>query len=454
MNSGRAGSVDPAFFQREDVRRVLAALDIGALYRILAAEAGVSQRQIAALTGQSQPEVSEIVSSRRRVESYQLLVRIAESLGIPREFMGLSWWGPDGAYCGEARVVESPEEDEEMRRRALIAATMTATLGQAVSGLGELAVLALPPGAPVPPRLSMAHVHTVRAVTEELRRVARQFGGQAGVFGATAKSYTPWMQVPAPDAVKAGLGAALVELYTEAGWACYDCGVDGKGYFSRALELADTAGDGFGIANAAWNAGLTLVRSGHPNDALKCFQLGQLVLSGFPARQGQAAVLHPDDPRVPVLTGRLHCKSATAYVLLGDVKQAQRCLAQAQDGWAPREAFEQAGMDLSLTGIHLDLGRLDAAEAFAASAARTYDAAHLHRGRTQAELALAEVHVRTGEPRGLQLAQQAIKAVSTLQSTAVRQERLLPLATALETRPGNDAQQLARTARHLAVTRA
>jgi transcriptional regulator with XRE-family HTH domain len=86
-------------------------IGFGALYRILAAEAGVSQRQIAALIGQSQPEVSEIVSSRRRVESYQLLVRIAESLGIPREFMGLSWWGPDGAYCGEARVVESPEED-------------------------------------------------------------------------------------------------------------------------------------------------------------------------------------------------------------------------------------------------------------------------------------------------------------------------------------------------------
>jgi hypothetical protein len=137
--------------------------------------------------------------------------------------------------------------------------------------------------------------------------VARQFGGQAGVFGAAAKSYTPWMQVPAPDAVKAGLGAALAELYTEAGWACYDSGVDGKGYFSRVN---------------------------------------------------------------------------------------------------PREAFEQVEMDLSLTGIHLDLGRLDAAEASAASAARTCGETNLHRARTQAELALAEVHVRTGEPRGLQLAQQ------------------------------------------------
>ncbi len=33
---------------------MLAALDIGGLYRVLGAEAGISQRQIAALAGQSQ----------------------------------------------------------------------------------------------------------------------------------------------------------------------------------------------------------------------------------------------------------------------------------------------------------------------------------------------------------------------------------------------------------------
>ncbi|MGH3754374.1 MAG: transcriptional regulator, partial [Pseudonocardiaceae bacterium] len=62
---GRAGDpppVDPALFWRVDVRRLLAALDIGGLYRVLGAEAGISQRQIAALAGQSQSEVSEIVA--------------------------------------------------------------------------------------------------------------------------------------------------------------------------------------------------------------------------------------------------------------------------------------------------------------------------------------------------------------------------------------------------------
>ncbi|MGH3872392.1 MAG: hypothetical protein ACRDSR_12915 [Pseudonocardiaceae bacterium] len=70
-----------------------------------------------------------------------------------------------------------------------------------------------------------------------------------------------------------------------------------------------------------------------------------------------------------------------------------------------------------------------------------------------AELVLAEVHIRTGEPQGLALAHGAITKVKTLQSVAVRRELLMPLATALEARPGADTQELARTARQLAVTR-
>ncbi|MGH3754474.1 MAG: hypothetical protein ACRDRP_17600 [Pseudonocardiaceae bacterium] len=89
---------------------------------------------------------------------------------------------------------------------------------------------------------------------------------------AAAQRYARWLGVPASEVVKARLGAVLAELYTEAGWSCYDSGVDATGCFIRALRVAHKAGDGFGIANAAWHAGATLVRSGHPNDALKCFQ--------------------------------------------------------------------------------------------------------------------------------------------------------------------------------------
>ena len=337
-----------------------------------------------------------------------------------------------------------------MRRRALIAATSLATLGQVVQGLGELAELALPTAEPLPRQLSLAHVRAVEAVTQQLRTLARQYGGQAGLFGVAAQYYTRWLAVPASDVVQARLGAALAELHAEAGWCYYDSGVDGSGHFTRALELADKFGDGFGIANAAWHAGATLMRSGHPNDALKEFQLGQCVLDGFQPGKAKPATLRADDPRLPTLKARLNRNSATVYALMNIADQAKLHLAKAHEGWAPRDDFDRGGMDLATAGVQLDLRRLDTAHQFAASAVRAYGDGY-GRGRASAELLLAEIYVRAGEPRGIVLARQAITAVSTSQSVAVRRERLDPLIAALDARPGNDARELARTARRVAA---
>ena len=384
-----------------------------------------------------------------------MLVRIAESYDIPRELMGLSWWGPGGTYCGEVPVAQpSPTgEDEDVRRRTLIATTTVAAFGQVMQGrLGGLTELALPADQPLPLRLGMAHVHAVRAVTEQLRGVARQFGGQADLFGTAARLYTRWLKVPASEVVTVHLQAALAELYTEAGWVYHDSGMDGTGCFTRALRLAHEAGDDFGVANAARQAGQTLVRSGHPNDALKCFQLGQFVLTRYQADTARPALVRADDSRIRTLTAWLNQHSAAAYALLDRPEEAQRCLAEAREGWTPRDTYDRAGMDSTTAVIQLDFGRFDLAESFAASAVRTFGEGH-RRGRMRAELALAEVHVRAGEPRGLTLARQAIEAVSTLQSVAVRRERLVPLATALEARPGHDAKEIARLARQVAATR-
>jgi hypothetical protein len=155
--------------------------------------------------------------------------------------------------------------------------------------------------------------------------------------------YTRWLEVPAPEAVETQLAAALAELHTEAGWCCYDEGVDGAGHFTRALKLADKAGDACGIANAAWHAGLVQIRNGHPNDALKLFQLGHFRLKGFAP---------------------------------GKEMGASRCL-RARGG-----IFDTAS-------IQLDLGQLDAAEGSAANAVRSLSEGHYRRGHTIAELLLA-----------------------------------------------------------------
>ena len=114
--------------------------------------------------------------------------------------------------------------------------------------------------------------------------------------------------------------------------------------------------------------------------------------------------------------------------------------------------YERADKDLNTARIQADLGRLEAAEQFAAAAVRTFGGAH-RRDRAMADLVLAELHVQAGEPRGIALARHAIAEVSQLHSVPTRQ-RLVPLAAELETRPGPDARALARMARQVATTRA
>jgi len=70
------------------MRKALAVRDIGTVYRLLQ-RFGMSQRRIAALVDQSQSDVSEIIGGRRAVVSYDVLVRIADGLGVPRGWMGL-----------------------------------------------------------------------------------------------------------------------------------------------------------------------------------------------------------------------------------------------------------------------------------------------------------------------------------------------------------------------------
>ena len=75
------------------------------------------------------------------------------------------------------------------------------------------------------------------------------------------------------------------------------------------------------------------------------------------------------------------------------------------------------------------------------------------RSRTQSAIVLATIHVRAGEPRGLQLAHGAVTSAGKLTSVRARQ-RLVPLAEALAARRGSDAEQLVRMARQVTATRA
>src|SRR5918992_5726292 len=99
MNSigSQSSSVTSEVWEDKEMRNALAAREVSTIYKLLRRR-GVSQRQIAAMTGQSQSEVSEILKGRQ-VMAYDVLVRIADGLGVPRGYMGLAYggWPPGGA---------------------------------------------------------------------------------------------------------------------------------------------------------------------------------------------------------------------------------------------------------------------------------------------------------------------------------------------------------------------
>ena len=432
-----APAVDPALYQRDDVREVLAERDIGALYRVLRDE-GITQRTIAELTGQSQSEVSEILKGRR-VRDVTVLERICDGLGIPHELMGLSY-GKDGAYGGDEVTVTGPPEGvtDEVLRRHFIAGLASAAFGRPLLA-GLLDPPPPPGGIPLPSRLSLGDVADLRAGTEQLRSLARRYGGQADIVDAVANRSMRLLSVPADDAVKRPLRTALSELREFAGWCCFDQRAyePARTHFTDAVGLARDANDPYRAAYAMYHAGCMTEERGHPNDALKLFQLGLFKLT------------ESRDPRTHALTAWLQVDSASAYAHLGLPDRARSELAAAWDVWQPPHENDRGGLEWVTALVERDLGRLDVAERFAASSVRHWSSNGNRRDGILPAITLAELHVMAGEPRGLTMAKTAIDTVALLRSVRA-QERLVPLAETLEARRGSDARELARMARQVA----
>lgn len=432
-----APPIDPALYDRPNVRRILAERDVGALFRVLRDDAGLTQRQIAELVGMAQSEVSEILDGRR-VISYDLLVRIAKGLGIPRELMGLSY-DEHGSYGGEGTDEPPKEVDEDVQRRDAIAVGLLVTFGFVPPFAALLDSSAAPGEVPLPSRLGASDVAEIKNTTDQLCSAARLQGGQARIASATAAHYRRLTAVPAAEQVTRSLGSALAELDELAGWCCYDAGLDrhARWHYRTAADLACRVGDDYRVASALRCAGLVDARRDRPNDAIKLYQIAGVKLGN----------------QDPDLAAWLHAVSAGALADMRHEKAADH-LSRAQDGWQATDAVERADQNYQAALVHVRLGHLDTAEQLAASV----NGAGRHRPvGTFAGILRATIHVQAGEPRGLGMAHDAVTAVSRLHSQRAG-ERLVPLADALDSRPdsrpGSDYRDLARMARKVAATRA
>src|SRR6266511_3819078 len=154
VNSRPVPPRDPRWWDTPQMQAALARHDVAAVYRWLQ-RYGWSQTQIGAAVGQSQGEVSEVISGSRRVRAYDLLERIAEAFAIPRGHMGLGYSRPTTAA---ADTQPKNEEDDPVLRRQFLGAAAALTVGAAVDGLQRWLPVIPGPAAPVPERASFSDV--------------------------------------------------------------------------------------------------------------------------------------------------------------------------------------------------------------------------------------------------------------------------------------------------------
>ncbi len=176
-------------------------------------------------------------------------------------------------------------------------------------------------------------------------------------------------------------------------------------------------------------------------------QVAQVAAWGIPP-DDQRAVVIGEGGKVAVQASLL-ADTATALALLGEHNDAAKAVAKGRDLWTPTPADPWGDPDRAAARLEIVRGRLDVAETLAVASMRRWEGGRKI-CRTMTGIVLATVHVTAGEQRGLQLAHGAITDVTKLTSVRVR-KKLLPLAEALEARPGSDARELARMARQVAA---
>jgi tetratricopeptide (TPR) repeat protein len=447
-----------ADWQRPELRAALARRDISEVYRLLR-RWGVSQRRIAACTGQSQSEVHDIVRGRA-VRAYDVLARIADGLGIPREYLGLA---PVPAYRGD-RDGDAPNRDghpggdleagdESVKRRRFLANAAAAVLGEAALG-SVTPVATVPPAAErVPHRIGLSDVARVEAITAELRGVDKRYGGGACRAMAVAhlSRAEALLPLPAADSVRDRLHRAMADLHCLAGWTAHDAGLldHPRHHLLWAIEHAKVSGSRHDLVNALYRMGLVYLDRGAPDEALKLLQLAEVGVA---------------DTRSGLASAAVTSAQAWAYAALGRADRAVALIERAEERYAEnREEANPPGWLRTFqadgpAGVHGQVYAMVSVEqprylnraldtvrrAFNAKSPDT------SRGRAVDLARLATLHLRAGDTEhGIRLGHSAVTAAQHFSSAKVR-DRLRPLAAAAARVGGADGRDLARAV-HRAV---
>jgi len=444
--------VSPDVWDESEMRRAVVARDISSVYRLLR-RVGVSQRQIAALTGQSQSEVSEILKGRQ-VMAYDVLARISDGLGIPRGYMGLAYDAAIATSAAGPPDSVPAQEEESVKRRNFVTHGAGVLFGTIVLGTDRGDGLPTLAQTPVPGHIGMSDVRQVEASTKALRALDYQYGG--GACRDAVMAQLSWSQrmlsASGSEVVRKHLFLALADMRNLAGWTSFDTGMldASRNHFSKALEFAKQAGDPGLMSNVFYRMGRVYLHYNEANEALKMFQLGQI-----------AAQESGSELAVAVLCAN----EAWSYAMLGKPELAVKLIGRARDEFARAKLgeapdwvkfFDETDLYAMIGSVYTELSAQDvkhsaiAVPAIVKALAGYGDA--MARSKAFNLTMLATNHLRQGDvDHGVRVGRDAFALATTLKSSRVV-DRLKPLEVeAARRRANSDALDLSARIHRLRV---
>lgn len=296
------------------LRECLAVHDIRSLFLFLRTR-GHSVRAIARLCGMSESRVREIRDGRRQVTTHDVLVRIADGLGIERGLLGVGSHVRSDLAARRTRLVDPATSPGYVGSLAALA------VGPVPVELTGFADATASDTIQVPAVVTAGHVDLVRAVRDEHRLLDATHGG--GACRDSAVNYLAWAGGMLAsrfesEQIEADLKAALSDMYQVAGWASHDLGdhAAARRYLTSGLVLARQIDELPLIAGGFYRLGRVSIHQGRAQEALRLWQLGQIVAQD----SGNLAAV-----------AVLHANEAWAYAMLGAADRVSDALARARD---------------------------------------------------------------------------------------------------------------------------
>jgi transcriptional regulator with XRE-family HTH domain len=437
---------DPLWWEHPDLRPSLAARDVRALFRWLQRR-GWSQARIASATGQSQPEVSAIMNGRT-VCAYAVLRRIADGLGIPRGYLGLSHC----VACPDPAGVErdGKEGDDPVFRREFIAVVAAVATGGTVEGLGRWLPDPVSSAAKAPTRIGAAEVAQVRMVTAQFRSLDSQLGGGAALDAARA--FAGWAQgmliARQSEATARALQVAVADLHLLIGWIQHDAGTPAaaRRHYLQALALAKEADDSVLAVETLCDLAWINIEGRRPREAVRLARLAATdPESIYPGTLAELSVMEAYGRAQLGDEAGVRASLASATARLGEADPA----AVPVNATRARHMLGAGGYAGRVARVYEELGRhaehrryAEVAIGHAYTALAAYDPTSRRRIVLD-RIALASAQLRSGaRDDGLRTARSVLTETETLRSTRAL-ARLTDIADAARPHAGHsDADDL------------